>query len=206
MLKQTLWLLAMLMMGSAWTHRLDAQSSTAWSTMCAEAAAALDPSARAASGVVRSKDWALEISSSHCPNGAQALAAAWAIPQPSTLYPLLAARSARISDKRILHAALAVATNPSQPELARRAALDLIVREYAPALSLSDQYWSAPDSTSLTVGTDILTSAGEQPLSAHEREAVLSALTALGSDPSVPIRKVANALRTTLPRWRAPIK
>lgn len=205
MVKRTLWLPAALMIGSAWSHRLDAQSASAWSTMCAEAAFALDPSAPAVSGVARTKDWALEVSS-RCSKGAQTLAAAWAIPQPSTLYPLLVARSARISDKRILYAALAVAKNPSQPDFVRRAALDLIIREYEPSLSLTDRYWSAPDSSTLAASTDILTSAGEQPITAHDRQAVLSALAVLSSDPSVPVRTVANALRTTLPRWRAPIQ
>ena len=80
-----------------------------------------------------------------CPNAGATLARAWVTPPADSSALLrLSMRSRTISDRRLLDATLRLVQNAGTPEAARRAALGVVLAQFASHVVVSDEIWSDP--------------------------------------------------------------
>jgi len=140
----------------------------------------------------KKEQWALGLMVK-CAGGAAALAGLWSpLPTDSTALFALASSSRSVGDVRVLNAALAVVQNASISQATRRVAINVVLAEYAPAISLGNANWADPEHTSLGLLSDVYQRAGEQPVTAADRQRVVAAFVALSTaEPNPLLRRVA---------------
>jgi|BarGraNGADG00212_1021973.scaffolds.fasta_scaffold18033_2 hypothetical protein len=137
--------------------------------------------------------WALGVMVK-CAGGAAALAGAWSpVPTDSTELFVLADASRDVADVRVLNAALAAVQNASVPQTTRHIAIDVVLAQYGPMISLGAQNWT--DDTgrwTLAMSQDYYQVTGEQPVTAADRQRIVAAFRTLSTtDPDPKIRRVA---------------
>lgn len=128
-----------------------------------------------------------------CRNGASALASAWS-PPPDDSAGLadLVNSSARLSDRRILDAAISAFNNATQAQWKRRLIVRTVLAQYAADLALTTSAWSDPENAGMGHYTDHSQANGEVPVTAVDRQRILAMFSAAAaSDPDLLMRKVA---------------
>ena len=128
-----------------------------------------------------------------CPNGSATLATVWASPPTDgDALAQLAHRSVEVADRRILDASLAALQNTAASAAARRAALDVVLSQYNPEVVVSNSTWEDPEHTSLGRRNDYYQVAGEQPITAADRDRIVAAFRAMkDTDPDTQLRRIA---------------
>ena len=107
--------------------------------------------------------------------------------------------STRISDKRLLNAALAVATSSSKPQTERITGLSAVASFIRPGSHLGTTFWNNPTTARLEFVGDLQVDQGEQPITSADRTAALQSLdTMAASDPDANARLVAQRLAALL--------
>jgi hypothetical protein len=163
--------------------------------ICAAAAkvvaTAPDPRIRSAAYVILSR----------CPNAAASLASVWATPPvDAEALAQLRWKSASLSDRRILDATLPVVQNAGLSESTRRAALDVVLAQYAPSVAISTATWADPEHASLAVQSDYYQVPGEQPIAAADRQRIIDTFRQMGTTATdVQWRRIATRIVHDLP-------
>ncbi len=127
-----------------------------------------------------------------CGDGAAALASAWSpVPTDSMELFYLAAASRDVADVRVLNAALAAVQNASLPQSTRHIAINVVLSQYAPSVSVSSQEdWT--DYGTLGTSQDFYQRNGEQPITAPDRQRIVDTFRTLSkTDPDPKIRRGA---------------
>jgi hypothetical protein len=135
--------------------------------------------------------WAIRVTAK-CAGGAATLARAWSpVPTDSTELFDLAAASRHVADGRVMNAALAVMQSASLPQATRRIAINVVLAQYGPMIAVGNAQWADPEHASLALVSDYDQIAGEQPVTAADRQRVVSASLALSTtDPDPQVRRV----------------
>lgn len=115
-----------------------------------------------------------------CANAGGMLAAFWTTPptDPERL-ALLRLRSASLSDRRILAAALSVVRSASTPAPIRRSALDVVLSQYKPSLAISSAMWDDPEHSGLSRRGHYRQLVGSEPVTAADRATVVTTFGSL---------------------------
>jgi hypothetical protein len=109
------------------------------------------------------------------------------------------------SDRRLLDAAVAAFNNTTLAQNQRRAAMEIIVVQYAPTHAISGAFWNDPENSTLSAVSDLHQTVGDVPLTVADRRRALAAIrSAAVSDPDAHVRRVAARVvryfdRSTLP-------
>jgi hypothetical protein len=163
--------------------------------VCAAAAKVI---AHATDPRLRSAAYAIMV---RCPNSAASLASVWVRPPgDSASLAQLARESADLSDRRILDATLPVVQNAALPESTRRAALDVVLAQYAPSLAIGGGTWADPEHTSLAGRSDYYQVPGEQPIAAVDRQRIIDTFRQMSTTAAdVQWRRIATRIVHDLP-------
>lgn len=140
--------------------------------------------------------------------GAKTLVSYWRQPATDTvLLPALTAASVRLNDQRTYQAARSVVIDPSRSDLARLAALTVLVAGFDPNIAVTFPAPTKPMYTTYVgIGwvSHVPKRKGPQPVGPEAKTDVLSILNQLArSDPSERMRKVATELGPLLERRMA---
>jgi hypothetical protein len=134
-----------------------------------------------------------------CGHGAQTLADRWTSAPDGAALTQLMVESARLNDRRILTAMLPLIGDASRPLAVRRAAMYVAIQLHSPELIMTDDLWRNPAGAGLFRRSHFFQRAGEQPLTASDRSAILAAFTQLAqADPDATIRAVAKSIARDL--------
>lgn len=131
-----------------------------------------------------------------CSGGGIALARAWS-PPPSDPLEVAELRrgSMQLADLDLLNATLAVLQDVSRPMSTRRSALQVVVVQYAPHNDVGNATWDEPESAGLGVRSDYYQVQGSHPVTAADRQRIISVLRAMGvSEPDLKLRAVSRAI------------
>lgn len=131
-----------------------------------------------------------------CAGGGSALARAWSPPPTDTLEVAELRRgSTQLADLDLLNATLAVLQDVGRPIFTRRAALQIVVAQYSPEYDVSNTNWEQPDTAPLGMQADYYQIAGSNPITAADRQRIISILSAMGAnEPDLSLRAVARAI------------
>jgi hypothetical protein len=135
-----------------------------------------------------------------CSGAGTALARAWS-PPPSDPLEVAELRRAsmQLADLDLLNATLAVLQDVSRPMLTRRAALQVVVVQYAPQYEVGDATWDEPESAGLGFRSDYYQVQGSHPVTAADRQRIITVLTTMGvSEPDLKLRAVSHAIAAYL--------
>ena len=117
-----------------------------------------------------------------CPNAGATLARAWVTPPTDSIGLLrLSMTSRAISDRRLLDATLPIVQNAGAPEAQRRAALGVVLAQFASHVVMMDATWSDPEHSSLGARSDTYQTAGEQPIAAADRQRIIDTFRQMGA-------------------------
>jgi hypothetical protein len=138
-----------------------------------------------------------------CSGGAATVASAWNSPPADTdAFHALAAASYSVADHRILTAVLGVVRNTGISSQQRRVAINVALSQFSPSLAIPSYSWANPATAILGHQSDYHQLAGDQPVTAADRQAVVDALRSLGSsDPDPVLQQVAARVAMALARY-----
>jgi hypothetical protein len=131
-----------------------------------------------------------------CPGGGAALAHAWTPPPTDSLEVAELRRgSTQLADLELLNATLAALQDVNQPMLTRRAALQVVVAQYAPQYDVSGATWNQPETAGVGIQADYYQVAGSNPVTPADRQRIISVLQSMGvSEPDLKLRAVTHAI------------
>jgi hypothetical protein len=113
----------------------------------------------------------------------------------------LVAASRSLADHRILVAVHAVASDGRMSQAIRRVAVDVVLGQYNPTLSLLKSAWTKPATSVLAQQEDYYHVRGEQPVTAADRQQVIQTFVSIGTtDPDPVAKKVLGRIGAELSR------
>jgi Tfp pilus assembly protein PilV len=112
---------------------------------------------------------------------ASAVASSWSTTMSGNLVRSRETCSARIADARVLAAVVTAGTSATRSPEERISALAVMTQLLQPGRFIGAAFWENPEQSSFGFNGDLAIAAGDQPISATEREGAVRALEAMAA-------------------------